>query len=71
MGYSLMVMKFFVSDVIEVSMSEYTVVVWDVTSTQREYWVVNSQQQRVNVAWATMEGATACAELLAEGYLKE
>lgn len=66
-----MVMKSFVSELIEVNMDEYTVVAWDVTSTEREYWVVNSQQQRVNVAWATREGATACAELLAEGYLKE
>ena len=35
------------------------------------YQVLNGKGKAVNVVWATIEGATACAELLAEGYLKE
>ncbi len=71
MAYYPTVMKSFVSVLIGIDMGEYTVVRWDITSTESEYWVVNAEQQRVNVAWATREGATACAELLAEGYLQE
>lgn len=33
--------------------------------------VVKGAGKQVNVEWATVEGATACVELLAEGYLKE
>lgn len=35
------------------------------------YQVVNVKGEKVNVEWATYDGAQACAELLAEGYLKE
>jgi len=35
------------------------------------YQVLNGKGEAVNVAWATLEGATVCAELLAEGYLRE
>ena len=35
------------------------------------FQVLNGKGEAVNVEWATIEGATACAELLAEGYLKE
>ena len=34
-----------------------------------KFQVLNKQHEPVNVVWATIEGATACAELLAEGYL--
>ena len=38
---------------------------------EETYHVLNGKGQRVNVEWATYEGASACAELLAEGYLRE
>jgi len=50
---------------------DYAVIVEDTLFTDEVYWVLNSKGKKVNVAWATLEGAAAAAELLAEGYLKE
>ena len=33
--------------------------------------ILNASDRKVNVEWTTVEGATTCAELLAEGYLQE
>ena len=41
------------------------------TGTDHTYKVLNGKGKQVNVEWATVEGATACIELLAAGYLKE
>ncbi len=35
------------------------------------FQVLNAQDKQVRGTWCTVEGATACAELLAEGYWKE
>ena len=82
MGYYLTVMKFFVSVLIGVDMSnvitgvtcpkwgEYYIQVLH-ADTEDESFQVCKNGIAVNVEWATLEGATACAELLAEGYLKE
>ena len=47
------------------------VIVIEGSGDDAEFWVTNVKGNKVNVAWATLEGATAAAELLAEGYLKE
>lgn len=74
-----MVMKSFVSELIEVNMiKKITCAKWGTyyiqvlhADTDDEAFQVCSAGVAVNVEWATVEGATACAELLAEGYLKE
>lgn len=33
--------------------------------------VINKDGKQIGCAWCTIEGATACAELLAEGHWKE
>lgn len=83
----LTVMKFFVSVLIGIDMSythslqgkfvwgnsawgEY--VIQPIGSGEdTQYKVLNGKGEQVNVVWATLEGATACAELLAEGMLQE
>ena len=83
MGYYLTVMKSFVSVLIEVDMltdtsvqikdpkwGDYYIQVLNI-DTEDETFQVCKNGIEVNVEWATVEGATACAELLAEGYLKE
>ncbi len=49
----------------------YQVVMDGTLWTDEVYWVLNNKGEKVNVEWATEEGATACAELLALGVLKE
>ena len=78
-----MVMKSFVSEITEVNMLLDTSKViknpkWNGYMLQvigigddTAYHVLNWKGKKVNVEWATYEGAAACAELLAEGYLKE
>ncbi len=40
-------------------------------NTEDESFQVCKSGIAVNVEWATVEGATTCVELLAEGYLQE
>jgi hypothetical protein len=81
MDYSLMVMKSFVSEITEVNMllnvitsskwGDYAIHVLGTGCVDSVFQVVNATGKEVNVEWATYDGAVACAELLAEGYLKE
>ena len=49
----------------------YTIKPVDAGDGDLAFQVLNNKGEQVNVEWATYEGAAACAELLAEGYLKE
>jgi len=52
--------------------AKYTVkIVREDTYGDAVYQVFNDKGDKVNVEWATYEGATACAELLEEGHLRE
>ncbi len=49
----------------------YNIQVIGINTEQECFQVLNDKGEKVNVEWATYDGAATCAELLAEGYLKE
>lgn len=78
-----MVMRHFVLELIEVNMAlgivqiknpawgEYHIETNTDDGDDATFAVMNGKGKQVNVEWATIEGASACAELLAAGCLKE
>jgi len=49
----------------------YKIQVLHVDTEEERFQVCSKAGVAVNVEWYTLEGATACAELLAGGYWKE